>query len=285
MIIMSNNQWNCNENAKAWIERGEDCSAQARMGKIVKAYLQDNLPDVICLQETSLLMASLMMDELKSQLQEKGIAATYTLVTGNDTPIVYRSDVLKLRESGFFLYPKNVPGFEGEFNNGDSKSYCWCVFEERATGKVFATLSTHLWWMLDDPDGPYYYPHSDEARAWQLQQATNRMNEVMAKYNCPVFAMGDFNAELPSKCVQTAYKDGWVDVHDICTGECDQSWGYHRCNWTEWKPFVWKPFEKAIDHILVKSPVPFEVKRFVRIMPAWFDPLSDHYPLYVDVEF
>ena len=281
---MSNIQWNCDKNAEAWITRGEDCSAEARIGDIVKAYLQAK-PDVIYLQESSQLMGNLMMREINSQLKEKGMEAKYSYVSGRDTPIVYRSNLLKLVESGFWLYPVHVPGYDGEYNNGESTSYCYYVFEERATGKVFATLTTHLWWMPDDPNGLWYYPHSDEARARQLQQATNKMNEILKTYQCPVFVMGDFNAELPSKCVQTAYADGWVDVHDVCVGECDDTWGYHRCNWMEYKKFEYKSFKKAIDHMLFKSPVPITVKCFVRIMPEWFDRLSDHYPLYAEVEF
>lgn len=284
MIIMSNNQWACEDNAEAWKARGEDSSCEARMGDIVKAYLLA-MPDVICLQESTQRMGNLMMKEFNTQLKEQGVEAKYSYVSGRDTPIVYRSDLLKLKESGFFLYPESVPGLDGEFNNSESKSYAWCVFEERSSGKYFATLTTHLWWKLDDPNSRYYYPHSDDARAWQLQQGTNKMNEIMKKYNCPVFAMGDFNAEVNSKCVQTAYADGWQDVHDVCQGECDDSWGYHHCGWDNYTRFVWKPFEKAIDHMLFKSPIPVTVKRFVRIMPEWFDRLSDHYPLYAEVEF
>lgn len=285
MIILSNNQWYCDENAKAWAARGEDCSAEARIPEIVKAYLTV-LPDIICLQESSGKMGNLMMTEIRLQLAEKGLGdVAYAYVSGRDTPIVYRSDLLSLVESGFFLYPQDVPGFEGEFNNSESKSYCWCVFRERATSKYIAALSTHLWWKSDDPQKSYYYPHSGEARAWQLQQSTSRMNEIMRKYNCPVFVMGDFNAIANSKCVQTAYADGWQDVHDVCQGKCDNSWGYHYCSWDNYRKFEWKPFEEAIDHMLFKSPVPLTVKRFARIMPEWFDKLSDHYPLYAEIEF
>lgn len=284
MIILSNNQWKCDDNAEAWIARGEDCSAEARVGGLVRACLSV-MPDVICLQESSQKMGFLMMREIDEQLKEKGIRAEYSYVSGRDTPIVYRSDLYKLKESGFYLYPEKIPGYDGEFNNNESKSYSWCLFEERKTGRLFAAMTTHLWWKSEDPQSTIYYPHSGEARAWQLQQAAEKMNRIMDQYACPVFLMGDFNADMNSLCVRSAYEHGWQDVHDVCVGKRDDSWGYHQCGWDTYAPFEWKPFEKSIDHILFKSPVPMTVKRFERIMPEWFDCLSDHYPLYTEVDW
>ena len=51
-------------------------------------------------------------------------------------------------------------------------------------------------------------------------------------------------------------------------------------------PGVWQdlPFETAIDHILVKNAPEGAVKRFDRYCPDYYLLLSDHAPVYVDIE-
>ena len=44
-------------------------------------------------------------------------------------------------------------------------------------------------------------------------------------------------------------------------------------------------FERAIDHILVKNEGDAKVRAFRRLTDEWFDKVSDHYPLYVDIQF
>ena len=60
MILMSNNQWKCDENNDIWRAMGEDCSAEARVKGLVRAYRRI-LPEVMGLQEVSGRMAALMM--------------------------------------------------------------------------------------------------------------------------------------------------------------------------------------------------------------------------------
>ena len=97
MRLMSNNQWKYDKNCDAWREKGEDCSAEARVVGLVRAY-SEIMPDVMALQEVSTHMAELMMSELHR------LDARYEYVFGGDTPLVYRRDKFILRESGFFLY-------------------------------------------------------------------------------------------------------------------------------------------------------------------------------------
>ena len=40
MLILSNNQWKCDGNCPAWAAKGEDCSAEARVKGLVRAYRQ-----------------------------------------------------------------------------------------------------------------------------------------------------------------------------------------------------------------------------------------------------
>lgn len=284
MILMSNNQWKCDKNREAWLERGEDCSAEARVGGLVRAYTEI-MPDVLGLQEVSVHMAGLMMAHMSRIALPDGGEARYAYISGGDTPIVYRSDKYKLLESGFYLYDEHIDGFEGSFNNGETKSYCFGVFEAREGGQRFALMTTHLWWKSSNPEAKNYQAHSNEARAHQIGLASAKMDEIHAKYGCPCVLMGDFNASMNSLCLERAQAEGWVEVHDICSGDCDETRGHHPCSPAGYARGDAGQFSQAIDHIMLKNAPGAVVNSFRRLTDEWFDPISDHYPLYIDVKW
>lgn len=278
MRLMSNNQWKCDKNNDAWRARGEDCSAEARVGGLVRAY-NEILPDVMGLQEVSSHMAELMMAELA-----KTSGADYEYISGGDTPMVYRRDTLRLRELGFFRYSEAVPGLDGSFNNGGTKSYTFGVFEQKDGDATFAVMSTHLWWKSSDPSSAHYQKGSNEARAYQIRLACERMNGIMQKYGCPGIIMGDLNASVNSLCLETAFADGWREVHDLAVDFRDETRGHHPCGPSGYSRGDAGEFCRAIDHILVKGDCESAVRSFHRFNPEWFDRISDHYPLYVDID-
>lgn len=278
MVFMSNNQWKCDQNSENWIAMGEDCSAEVRVIGLVRAY-KEVLPDILGLQEVSLHMAELMMEQMCKIELPDGTFAKYEYVSGGDTPIVFRRDKFLLIESGFFRYSEEVPGLGGSFNNYGTKSYCFGVFEEIATKKRFALMSTHLWWRQESS-----CPGSDEARAYQISLASQRMDEIAEKYHCPCVLMGDFNASMNSLCFETAQKMGWKDVHDLAVGDRDETRGCHFCGGQGFRRDEPGKFAQAIDHIMVKNAENVTVKHFRRLTHEWFDKISDHYPLYVEIE-
>ena len=282
MILMSNNQWKCDTNRPAWIAMGEDCSAEGRVGGLVRAY-KEILPDVIGLQEVSMHMEDLMMQQLRSFTAEDGSSVHYDLITGGDTPILYRDDKLLLVASGFFRYGESIPGFGGSFNNSGTKSYAYGVFRDLATGKMFALMSTHLWWKDSNPESKHYQPYSDEARAYQIKLAISKMDEVLAEYKCPGVIMGDFNAIMGSQCLNAVEEKGWIEAHTITEGERDETRGHHPCGdfgYIRNEPGV---FAQAIDHIIVEKNTSMRVHSYLRLTDEWFDKVSDHYPLFIDV--
>lgn len=285
MILMSNNQWKCDKNNDTWRAMGEDCSAEARVKGLVRAY-ERILPEAMGLQEVSLRMAALMMEALSEVALPDGGTARYEYISGGDTPIVYRRDRLRLLESGFFRYEEAVPGLEGSFNNSDTKSYCFGVFENRADGRRFALMSTHLWWMSSRPDSPNYRAGSNQARAYQFRLASARMDEVMAKYACPGVLMGDLNASVNSLCLEAAREEGWQETHDLAPLDArDETRGHHPCGPKGFERNEPGTFDQAIDHILLKNGGGAKVLAFRRLTDAWFDKISDHYPLYIDIQF
>jgi len=280
MRILSNNQWKCDSNAQAWLEKGEDCSAEGRVGGLARAYLSV-MPDIIGIQEASEKMTMLLMERLHREVPD----VRYELVTGGDTPIIFRSDKYQLMASGFLRYPEFIPGMEGSFNNVGTKSYTWGVFEALSDRKPVAVMSTHLWWKSSHPEDKDYQAGSNQARAWQIRLAMAKMEEVMEARHCPCLILGDFNASMDSLCMEAVLSNGWQEVHDLTVGERDEYNGHHDCYAWGYNPYDPKPFRKAIDHIVLKSPVKVTVKNFLRITPKWFDCISDHYPLYTDIEF
>ena len=124
MRIMSNNIWWCDENHEAWETQGADCSAKARAPQLVRLY-KETLPDILGLQECSARMAHFLM----TPMAQEGLP--YALLWGRNTPIVYRRDKFELVDSEVGLYPEEVPGLEGSFNDLQTKSYCIAVLRSK----------------------------------------------------------------------------------------------------------------------------------------------------------
>lgn len=274
--IMSHNIWYNDDNRPAWEAMGEDCSAAVRARGMVRVYTE-TLPDIIGCQE----MSPVMADEIIRGLADQG--QRYALLWGRDTPILYRQDRLELLDSDFQLYPTEFPGWKGEFNNGNTKSWCIAVFRDKTDGKKLIFMSTHLWWMSSDPNSADYQAGSDEARAWQLNLAMDRLEKFQSQYDCPAILVGDLNADYTMPVIQSALSRGYEHAHNIATEFADEDWGYHYCFGDGYKPYVKAPFEKAIDHILVKfAPAGF-IRRFERYTPDYYLPLSDHSPVFADI--
>ncbi len=275
--LMSHNQWKCDHNIPAWEAMGLDCSATPRVRGFVKVY-RDTMPDIIGCQEVSAVMA----DKLVRYLAEDG--QKFALLWGRDTPILYRPDKFELVDFDFALYPLTFPGYEGEFNNGKTKSWCMAVFREKASGKRFIFMTTHLWWKDDDPTSKHYQAGSGLARAYQLGLAMDTLDVFQEKYNCPAVIVGDFNTEYDTPVIHHAKERGFVHAHDVAVDFADQEQGYHACGGEGFSDYQTGGFAKAIDHILVRGAKDGFVKRFERFSPAYYLPLSDHSPVFVDVE-
>lgn len=275
--IMSHNLWKCDHNLPAWEAMGRDCSAAIRAKGMVQVY-EDTQPDIIGCQEMSFAMA----DEILCGLANRG--QRYALLWGRDTPILYRQDRLELLDSDFLLYPDHVPGWEGIFNNYGTKSWCLAVFRDKTDGKCLIFMTTHLWWMSSDPASSHYQAGSDEARVHQLNMAMDRLEEYWKKHNCPVILVGDLNADYHKPVVQNALSRGYAHAHNAAVEYTDETQGYHDCGNNGFSDYLTGPFESAIDHILVKYVPEGFVRRFERYSPNHYLPLSDHSPVFADVE-
>ena len=281
--LMSHNVWNCDGNHPAWEEKGEDCSAAARVAGLVQVYL-DTKPDIIGGQEVSALMADL----LKENCHEAGLE--YTLIWGRFTPILYRADKFELIDSHFTTYPEFIDGFAGSFNDVKSKAFNVGVFREKKNGNIFVFATTHLWWMSSDPQdmfslGSSYRAGSDEAREYQVQLLAQQVTRMQEKYHCPAVVVGDFNTDYTSKAMKYLFANGFRHAHDIAVEHAEESIGYHNCFPSGYERFYSeKPFTCAIDHILVRGEKENAVKCFERYSPDYYYPISDHSAVYIDLE-
>lgn len=278
--IMSQNQWSWSENTPYWEERGLDCSSEARMKGHARVF-QELMPDIIGGQEVN----KNMQPDLMFNCLEAGLA--YTMIWGNLTPIIYRTDKFDLLDAEYILYPERVPEYEGIFCDSRSKSANLGVFRRKEDGKVFIFVTTHLWYKNgSDPTNRRYRAGSDQVRTMQLKMAMDLVTKYQKKYdNCPAIVVGDMNAVYHSEAIQCALNEyGYSHAHDVAVEYAHPGVGYNPCSHRMLGDWLDKPFEEAIDHVLVKDFPEGAVRRFDRYTPDYYLYLSDHAPVFVDIE-
>lgn len=281
--LMTHNVWNCDHNCPQWADRGEDCSAEARVGGLLRVY-RETLPDIVGGQEVS----ARMVDLLKAGFQRE--AVQYTVIWGRFTPILYRADKLDLIDAAFGTYPEHIPGMEGSFNDIQTKSWNLGVFRVKSTGKIFVFATTHLWWKAEPTEESHfgkanYQIGSDDARLWQISLLSEKIGLYREKYSCPAILVGDMNSGYRSKAMTHLFLQGFRHAHDLATEYAEEAMGYHYCCPSGYQTTYYdRPFERAIDHICVLGERAGAVKRFERYSPDYYYPISDHSPAYIDIE-
>lgn len=276
--IMSNNIWWNDDNLPAWEAKGHDCSAAVRAPGFARVY-RETMPDILGLQECSARMA----DQIMQIFEGEGLP--YTLLWGRDTPILYRRDRFEVVDADFGIYPEKIDGLPGSYNNLKTKSYNIAVFREKAEGKFIIFATTHLWWMSSHPNATNYMPDSDKARAWQVCHVLDRIDALRAKYDCPAVLVGDLNASYSALAIRSALERGCTHAYDAAVEYRDETRGHHYC-FGDGYDMNENPgtFAQAIDHILLVGAPEGFVRRFDRLEPDWYMPLSDHFPAWIDAE-
>ena len=245
-------------------------------------------PDIIGFQEATFIHYDYLKKAMPDYSSEMAYRDDFILSEG--CPVFYRTDKFELVDSEFGTYPEFIEGYEGSFNDVRSKSWNLGVFRIKENGEIFVFATTHLWWKQSPSDGLFsqgssVQAYSDEAREYQLELLTQKVDHYRKKYNCPAIVVGDMNTHYNSKAIQTAFANGFRHAHDIATDFSEQSVGYHNCfPWGYENKYFDTPFESAIDHILVIGEKEGAVKRFERYSPDYYFPISDHSAAYIDIE-
>lgn len=271
--IMTNNVWDKPCNTAVWEESGENCSNNARLKEMAKAYMAYN-PDVLALQEMNHYFINYLIEKVNESGRNYKVADRIANgnIYRNCTPILYNADTVELLESDAHVFRYA--------SNANSKSYTWGYFKDKKSGEDFIVFSTHLWWQKDKN-----YPKSSYYREKQIEEVCTKADELIAKYNCPCFIMGDFNCTASAQEYGTLTAMGYDDCHTIATQYAEDASGRYVCNG---RAFSYKPndatYRKSIDHIAAKNLTQGEVLSYDYVTPNFYGKLSDHAPLYVDVK-
>ena len=276
--ILDDNIWDYSAETipDAWQKIGVDCRDNVRApqyAQLVRAYM----PDVVGLQEYNHHMHVLFYPAI----QKYGYRIAYDKEgePWDNTPIFYNSKTTELVAVNYVLYTP------GQWSNVGSKSFTSAVFKQKATGKTFAYITTHLWWKSESKQ-----PGSDMARASQIRLVMAEAEVLKAKYNCPVFVTGDMNCYESDPAIRQLLEGGYVPCYKAATVATDKNNGHHICSPGE--GFSRKSnrrsadrTEGAIDHCLIyNAQNGAEIKAFKCEQSYFTLKLTDHYPNVIDAK-
>lgn len=273
--ILDDNVWDNSTDKiqEAWEKIGVDPRDKVRapeFAQFVRAYM----PDIICLQEYNLHLDA----EFYPLIQQYGYVNTYESGENyNNTPIFYNPEAVKPLAVNFHLFTPS------KYSNHGSKSFTSAIFVHKASGHVFAVISTHLWWKSDKA-----LPGSTQARASQVRLIMAECEEIRQAYSCPIFVMGDMNCEEDSIPMQQFIQGGYAPCYKIATVFGDTCNGHHVCGPNDGYSRVSRrrgPERSvgAIDHcFLWNDRGAVEVKVFDCIETEFTVKLTDHYPNLID---
>ena len=191
--VMFHNIWGWNESATNPTEQ--------RNQMLAATYLE-YLPDVLCLQECTMMMRNAAKHPIAQALLSAGYEElSQDAIDGKltATPILYRTDKLTLKAKGQYKFP---------VGGGDDKFVTWGVFTENKTGgQTFAVVSVHL-----------AYQQTAEGNAWrcsQVDEVAGIVSDLRRQYQCPVITGGDINCTPTSDPYQRFLEKGFTDVQGI----------------------------------------------------------------------
>lgn len=180
---------------------------------------------------------------------------------GEFSPIFYLKDKYNLIDSGTFWLSKtpNKPGSKYWFSN-NIRICTWALLENKETGERYAHLNTHL-------------DHiSSKARVSQIKVLLTKVNELIGEY--PIVLTGDFNDD----CDSEMYKEATAVLKDsrLEAPVTDSKDTFHN--------YGGAVIMGLIDYVFVSDNVTPLVYHVIddKIDGEY---LSDHYGIYVDLNF
>ncbi len=234
-------------------------------------------PGIVCFQECANGNYGKVIAKLKEYNYKSAHDTHEGTTTKVYTPIVYRTDLYRLVESG-------QEWLEKRYTKTNTKCIAWAVFEEIASGKQFAVINIHvsLWSRnYDLPDGKTHEDMFAEAAQWKvdnMNQMNACMNTILEKYpDIPCLWTGDFNFDLNNKAYAAVMSFGMKDAEFTATESRTTGMrSFH--NAAGQAPTA----GNSIDHIFGNKYITF---RNHKICMTESDILgSDHCPVYADVK-
>lgn len=216
-------------------------------------------PDVVGLQEVS--------DEWFSCLQQN--KGDYRIISPLDTGIkikmtalMYNSATVELVEQGKLTYSQG--------DNPRLRRVVWGLFKNKSDGKRYIATSTHFDLVREGKEDAQLAIMESQA-----DELFKLVSELSQKYDCPVFATGDYNA------MENGNQNGVFDapsIYEKLAGQLKDT-KYIAEKQSCGDAF---PLETAVyDHIFLKGNA--TVNQYKLLSESYMLPVSDHFFIFSDV--
>ena len=178
---------------------------------------------------------------------------------GEHMAIFYLKEAVELENWGTFWLSQTPDEVTMGWDAVCYRTCTWALMHDKATGKQFAMLNTHL-----DHRG-------EEAREQSIVLIVNKIKELIPE-GVPILLTGDFNSTTDSE-IYAPLKAVADDAREVAT-ESDRRGTFNG----------WGKASSVIDHIFVRG---VEVDRFKVLCDKNYGApyISDHYPVVADVRF
>lgn len=219
-----------------------------RQGNII-ALINAISPDILALQEMSSSLLSVLKNEtFLSFTDPLPYALSRTMTT-----LMYNPRSLRLLRHGTASYHYST--------NPRLRCYTWGLFEAHTTHKKFMVVNTHL----------NLY---EQATAYPILQATELISfcrSAQERYDCPIFISGDFNSTKgSSESFSTVFDYVSLFYTSTLSSAQVRSYGGDK-----------SALAPSNDYIFASSEAP--VLFYCLLSQPELNTLSDHYPIFIDV--
>lgn len=226
-----------------------------------KQMLETEQPTVFGLQEALPLQLDYIAENFP-QFSRVGVGRDDGKEAGEFMALFYRNDLYELLDSGNFWLSEtpDVPGLG--WDAACTRIATWACLKDKGTGKNFYAFNTHL-----DHVGMV-------AREQSILLIVDKIKEIVADANVPVFLSGDFNSDV-SWPIFDPLKAEMSDARNFLPEE----------QWSETYNAWGNDYDgtRIIDHIFYKNA---EVTGFRTLNGDYGKPyISDHYPICAEFKF
>ncbi len=220
-------------------------------------------PDVVGFQE----YCATFTAQLTPKLQDLGYTVLGNEMRGGDqnfTPLAYKTSRFNCLDKGWFR-------LSGE-SNYPGHNVTWAVLQDKKTGEKFAVSTTHFFHLSDRTK-------ADPIRAINAQEILDLSKQLVAKHNCAVVNMGDYNTYSTDVGYPVFFQDNFL--HDA-RFVSERGLYLERTSHVQAVP---KPADGSLTMALDIFHVT-DLARVVRFRPpinTTTGNISDHFPSYVDI--
>ena len=207
----------------------------------------------------------------------------------NSAPLLYNTKTTRCLDAGYHWYRSQWDQRAGTNHScgaGDcaSKSATWGVFEDLATGERYIAISTHM------------CTRNDYIRGLQAEELMEIVDQLVAKYDCPILLGGDYNGNYTSKNYKCFVNHGFVDYErgNLATVYVSKERAHHTYPAIDHDRGISMPQENdntgqyksssSVDHILIGNAEEGEISATVygTIIDEVSIASSDHFPVFLD---